>query len=317
MKHFFSGFFTLVLILFFGRETCLAEGLRLGLNWKAEPQFGGFYAADLESLYKKNSLVVKILEGGSGTPTLQMLLNDRLDYAVISADELLIYLDRRKDQKKPSDVIPLFAVFQKNPQVLITRAENNGDIPQSFFQQKEAIIVWQDGLPYAQFLRKKFGPIKAQVVPHSGGITALLRPGKILQQGFLISEPILAEQAKIPIRTQLVADLGFNPYTTVLVTTRKRQESQPQEVRGMKEAVAEGWKSYLRNPKPTNAILLKKNPALSEAAVEKMAALQKTLIQPDPKTPLGSMTQKRWMELTSQLKELGIIQHSLDLSSLF
>ncbi len=41
--------------------------IRLALNWKPDPQFGGFYAAP----YDKHGLDVEILPGGAGTPTVQ------------------------------------------------------------------------------------------------------------------------------------------------------------------------------------------------------------------------------------------------------
>jgi ABC-type nitrate/sulfonate/bicarbonate transport system substrate-binding protein len=39
--------------------------IRLALNWKPEPEFGGFYAAP----FSNNGLDVEILPGGAGTPT--------------------------------------------------------------------------------------------------------------------------------------------------------------------------------------------------------------------------------------------------------
>ena len=43
--------------------------IRLALNWKPDPQFGGFYAAP----YQAHALDVDILPGGAGTPTIQMV----------------------------------------------------------------------------------------------------------------------------------------------------------------------------------------------------------------------------------------------------
>ena len=43
--------------------------IRLALNWKPDPQFGGFYAAP----YQAHGLDVDILPGGAGTPTIQMV----------------------------------------------------------------------------------------------------------------------------------------------------------------------------------------------------------------------------------------------------
>jgi len=48
-------------------------GVKLALNWKPDPQFGGFYAAEKLGLFQKEGLTVEILPGGAGTPTVQMV----------------------------------------------------------------------------------------------------------------------------------------------------------------------------------------------------------------------------------------------------
>jgi NitT/TauT family transport system substrate-binding protein len=88
----------------------MASAAKLALNWKAEPQFGGFYQAQISGLFKKNNLDIQILEGGSGTPTIQMLAAGQVDYAVVSGDELVIAHDRGA-----KDLVAIFAVYQKSP----------------------------------------------------------------------------------------------------------------------------------------------------------------------------------------------------------
>ena len=101
---------------------CVACGVQAGpvklaLNWKAEPQFGGFYAAQVLGLYQSNGLTVEIIEGGSGTPTIQVVGAGKVDYALVSADEVVISHDRGA-----GNVVALFATFQTNPQAIMTHA---------------------------------------------------------------------------------------------------------------------------------------------------------------------------------------------------
>src|SRR5262249_4494612 len=79
---------------------------RLALNWKPDPQFGGFYAAP----YEKYGLDLEILPGGAGTPTIQMIGAGSAEFGIVAADELVIARSRG------NDVVALFAVFQNNPQ---------------------------------------------------------------------------------------------------------------------------------------------------------------------------------------------------------
>src|SRR6187455_1351226 len=60
--------------------------IRLALNWKPDPQFGGFYAAPWE----ERKLDVEILPGGAGTPTVQMIGAGSAEFGIVSADELVV-----------------------------------------------------------------------------------------------------------------------------------------------------------------------------------------------------------------------------------
>src|SRR5438105_15060570 len=86
--------------------------IRLALNWKPEPEFGGFYAAS----YQKHGLDVEILPGGAGTPTVQMVGAGSAEFGIVSADELVIA------RSQGNDVVALFAVFQTNPQGIMAHA---------------------------------------------------------------------------------------------------------------------------------------------------------------------------------------------------
>ena len=83
-----------------------AGKIRLALDWKPEPEFGGFYAANYES----HGLSVDILPGGSGTPTVQMLGAGSAEFGIVSADELVVA------RARGNDVVAHFAVFQTCPQ---------------------------------------------------------------------------------------------------------------------------------------------------------------------------------------------------------
>ena len=59
----------------------------LQLNWKPEPQFGGFYAAEVDGIYARHGLNVRITAGGAGAPTVDMIGAGTVPFAIVSADE--------------------------------------------------------------------------------------------------------------------------------------------------------------------------------------------------------------------------------------
>lgn len=276
--------------------------LTLALNWKPEPQFGGFYNASLLKEDESRGVKFQILEGGSGTPTVQMLANGRTDLAIVSAEEILISNDR--NPKNP--VVGLFAVYQTNPQMIMCRASRGFSSLKDVFAG-EGVLAWQSGLTYAQFLSAKYPKAKVKRVPYLGGIANYVSDEKFCQQGFATSEPIAAEKAGIPAKVFLIADEGFNPYTTVVAVREETLKKNPDLVKKAIAAIRAGWEKYLTDPKAANAHMGSLNKSMDAETFAKSAEAQVKLIRPS-KGELGAMTDERWSELIRQLRDLKVIK---------
>jgi len=291
-------------------ETQTGTVYKLALNWVPEPQFGGFYQALIDDEFKKQGLNIEIIPGGSGTPTVQMLTKGVVDFAIVSAEEILI----SNDKNLRNNVVGVFAAFQKNPQMIMShesrKFKNIGDILTS-----EGYLAWQKGLSYSLFLLKKYPNAKVKMVPYLGGLTQFQKDKLLSQQGFITSEPIAAGDLKIPVSTFLVADEGFNPYTTVLSVRKDFNKAHPETVRKLYQAVSNGWSSYLKNPEKANAYMAKLNPGMKPETFKKSAAAQASLIQGSD--GLGKMTESRWAELILQVKELGLVKNKLKAENQF
>ncbi|MFS4459942.1 ABC transporter substrate-binding protein [Bdellovibrio sp. HCB2-146] len=283
-------------------QTVFAKPVELILNWKAEPEFGGFYAAQIQNLYQKYGIDVKVVEGGSGTPTVQMLANGKADFAIVSADEIILSQDRNKKNK----VKALFAVYQTAPYIIMTHQERGFKTLKDVFQS-DGLLSVQSGLPYFPYLVKKFGKPKAQVVPYTGGVANFIKDSKFSQQGFATTEPIAAEKAGAKIKNFLIADEGFNPYLVVLATTEEVIKKNPELVEKMVRGSKDGWNFYLQNPKSINEHMAKLNKSLDLDTHNKAAEIQKPFIEVKG-VEVGSMSEERWTTLVNQLYDLGLIK---------
>ncbi len=288
-----------------------AAPIQLALNWKAEPQFGGFYAAQVNGLYKRNGLDVTIIEGGSGTPTIQILGAGKVDYAVVSADEVVISHDRGA-----KNVVALFATFQTNPQGIMTHAARGFGSIEDVLKSK-GVLLWQAGLPYARYLTYKYAPLEVTTAPYLGGIGNFQHDRMLSQQCFVTSEPLTAARAGLSVKTFLVAESGYNPYTTVLVTTRKHLMARPEEVNRIVAAVRAGWQAYLSDPTQTNAMMGSLNKAMDAQTFTDSARAQTKLIRPSGDAKLGAMSLARWQTLIDQLKALKSIKGRVNATDLF
>jgi len=272
---------------------------RLALNWKPDPQFGGFYAAP----YQSHGLDVELLPGGAGTPTVQMVGAGSAEFGIVSADELVVA------RAMGNDVVGLFAVFQNCPQGIMVHASRHlasiGDV------FKEGTVALQRGLPYSRTLEGKFGFSKVKIVPSPGGdISAFLSDKKFAQQCFIMSEPLTAKHRGADVQVFPVADIGYNPYTTVLAISGENLRKNPETAKQMTAAVRQGWRAYLDDPRPTNARMHTLNPSMTDAMFAEVAQAQKPFIETEESRAqgLGAMTQARWETLIAQLKDLGDIQ---------
>lgn len=289
-----------------GDSATTLRAVKLQLNWKPEPQFGGFYAADQVGAYRRHGLALEIVPGGIGTPTVQMVGAGKVDFAIVSADELVIA------RSIGNDVVAIFAVYQTCPQGIMTHAARGfaqiGDIFQA-----AGTLALQSGLPYAQFLEQRYGFGKLHIVPSPGGeITSFLADPTFAQQCFVTSEPIAARRAGADPRTFLVADAGYNPYTTIVVTRGPYLRENKEVARALARAVQEGWRAYLDDPAATNARMQQLNPAMDAQTFSQSAAAQRPLIETEQthRAGLGSMTAERWETLCRQLVELKVIEHA-------
>ena len=279
--------------------------IRLQLNWVPEPQFGGFYAAQQGGAFKKHGLDVEVVPGGVGTPTVQMVGAGSVEFGVVSADEVLLARSRG------NDVVALFAVYQTCPQGIMAHASRGfkeiGDVFRG-----PGTLAMQRGLPYADYLLKKYGtPGGLRIVPSPGGsIAAFLADKNFSQQCFVTSEPVLARQQGADPQTFLVADAGYNPYTTVLATSGSYLRQNRDAVAKVVAAVREGWTGYLADPGPTHALMQSLNKTMDARTFADSAAAQKPLIETDEtrKSGLGVMTRERWQALAQQLSDLKVIE---------
>ena len=164
-------------------------------------------------------------------------------------------------------------------------------------------------LPYGKFLQKKYGFEKVKRVPYSGGVANFLADPKFSQQCFVFSEPIAAKNAGGDPQTFLVADAGYNPYTGVIITRGETARNNADLVKRVAKSLQEGWRGYLDDPKPANAVMGKLNRTMDAATFAAAAEAQKALIETDEtkKSGLGTMTRERWDTLAKQLVDLKVV----------
>jgi NitT/TauT family transport system substrate-binding protein len=286
-----------------------AADLKIALNWKPEAEFGGYYAAQVNEIFKKHKLNVELIAGGAGTPSVQMVGAGKFDFGIASADEIAIA------QSRGVKIIGLFATYQTNTQAIMTHEERGFQSLNDVFNSKGQLAL-QKGLPYALFLERKFKSARAQIVPFLGGINLFLVDKNYSQQCFLTSEPLSAEKKSQKVKSFLIADAGYNPYTTVLITRQEYLDKNPALVSELVSAIREGHEAYLKDAVKTNQLMNRLNPSVDLETLNASAALQVKFIEV-PGVSIGSMSLERWTTLVDQLVDLGLMKKKVAATQLF
>ena len=119
------------------------------------------------------------------------------------------------------------------------------------------------------FLKAKFGYSDSQIRPYTFNLAPFLADKNAIQQGYLGSEPFsIKQEGHVDPVVLLVADAGFKGYASMIATSDKKIEQQPDLVQRFVDASIEGWYSYLYgDPTPGNALIKKANPEMTDALI--------------------------------------------------
>jgi len=274
----------------------------LQLNWFPEAEHGGFFAADVHKLYLNSNLDVEIRPGGPGTQVVTQVATGRVLFGVTNADRVLV------GQAAGAKTVAVMAAMQVSPRCVMVH-ENSGISSLKELGQVGTLAV-SSTATWSLFLQKTVDLDGVQLVPYAGNVSQFLLNDDFAQQGYSISEPFVARLQNAQPRVLMVSDLGFNPYTSVLITTPEVIRTQPDLVAAMVKASVAGWRQYLDNPSLANEAISARNEDMGLPILAFGAKQLKSLCSTTetPREELGRMTQARWKTLLDQLVDVKVIE---------
>jgi NitT/TauT family transport system substrate-binding protein len=277
----------------------------LTLDWKPEPEFGGFYAGQIIGSFARHGLAADIQPAGEGADTWQLVATGKTDFATTAADQVLIA------RRSGADVIAFFTVYQTFPQGIMVHKSRGFTGIRDVFAHPGVLLAEDNS--WLHYLEAKFGTPVVKIAGYDGGIADFLARPDYSQQCFVTSEPILATHQGSDPQTFLIADEGFNPYTTVVICKGDLWRNDPDRVKAMAAACREGWRAYLDDPAAANAAMHALNSDMDAQTFTEAAAAQKPLIETDQtkSAGLGTMAAQRWDDLAKQLTDLGVIDSTV------
>src|SRR5260370_6545949 len=236
------------------------DKVSFGTNWVAEAEHGGFFQAVADGTYKKYGLDVTIVPGGPNDNNRMLLIAGKLDFFM--AANTLMSLDAVANNVP---VVTVAAIFQKDPQVFLTHPESNvtklEDLkPLTLFVSKEGIAS------YFQWLKSEYGFSEEKVRPYTFNPQPFIANKRSAMQGYVTSEPFAVEKsAGFKPGIILLADYGFNTYSTLIETRRELTDKKPDLVQRFVDPSIIGWYSYLYGDNTAaNTLIRKLNPEMTD-----------------------------------------------------
>jgi NitT/TauT family transport system substrate-binding protein len=268
------------------------------LNWYPEAEHGGVYQAFADGTYGEQGLDVEIRPGGRASTVSAELTLGRAQFAFSNADDVVIY------RRQGMDIVAVLAAMQNNPRCILVREESGA---KSFDDLAGMTLQRQAGRPFLEFIRSCGILDKVKEVPYYGSVSSLVVDPNIAIQAYSFAEPLLAEQQGVTVRRLMVSDLGWNPYSSVLITSGDLIQSDPELVGQFVEATRRGWQNYLSDPAKGNQAILGANEhGMTAEALQFGSVEMRSLAMPEGMNldSVGMMTIERWKMLVDQMDAL-------------
>lgn len=288
------------------------DKVSFGTNWVAEAEHGGFFQALADGTYRRYGLDVTIVPGGPNVNNRILLIAGKLDF-FMTANTLQSF--DAVANKVP--VVAVAAMFQKDPQVFLTHPQAKvaklEDLkPLTLFVSKEGIGS------YFQWLKSDYGFSEDKVKPYTFNAQPFLADPKSAMQGYVSSEPYAVEKrAGFKPMVLLLADYGFDAYSTLIETRLNLIDSKPDLVQRFVDASIVGWYNYLYGDnKPGNDMIKKLNPDMTDEllAYSVKAMRDHGIVDSGDavKDGIGAMSDARMASFFDKMVRAGVVRRDID-----
>ena len=205
------------------------------------------------------------------------------------------------------------ASMQTDPQGMMTHE----DVKSLADLKTRTILVSTSGrTTWWPWLRGKYKLDESQSRVYTFNLQPFFADPNAAQQAYASSELFSADKAGVKARFFLFADDGYPPYGTTIVTMEKTVREKPDLIARFVRASMEGWKSYLADPAPANALIKRDNPNMKDDqlayGLDKLKQFRMITGGDAATRGIGVMTDARWRKTRDFMVEVGLLKADLD-----
>jgi len=218
-------------------------------------------------------------------------------------------------------VIEVAAIFQKDPQVIMSHPEMGIE---SFadLAKVPTIFIGDDLFVTGyQWMKAEYGFTDEQRKPYPYSLAGFLADKDSANQGYATSEPFAVEQeAGFTPDVFLLADAGYSTYSTMIEGMADYVAANPDITKRFVEASIVGWYTYLYGDNSAaNDLIKSENPDMTDEQIAYTIAKMKEygLVESDIalEKGIGCMDEARIKDFYDKMVGAGVVKAGLDLSS--
>jgi NitT/TauT family transport system substrate-binding protein len=292
------------------------QGVTLQLSWKPQAEFGGLFQAKTKGFYSACGVDMTLRDGAAGIDTAQLLTAGAVDAAIVTQNDNVMRMNMAGFPARA-----VMANIQKFATILMYHDEAGIKTPEDM-KGKPILMSQGNRATIWPFLKKKFSLKDQDLRSYNGQIALWMSNTDAIQQGVVTQEPFRVQQqtGKMPPYF-LVADMGYNPYTGIIVVSQKMIDEKPAVVQCIVDASRKGLADFMKDPSAAMAVMQKLNP---DSTQEVMAFTYKTLKEKGmveneetARLGIGAMTDARWKAHYEMLVADGLMPPDFDYKQAF
>lgn len=284
-----------------------ADKVTFGTNWLAQAGHGGYYQAVADGTYAEYGLEVDIQMGGPQVNNRPMLPAGRLDF--LMGGNMLQAFD---NVRNGIPTVVVAAMFQKDPQAILAHKGQYKDFAD--LANAPTIYIGKDAqFSFWQWMTSNHGFKDESLRPYTYNIGPFLADKTVVQQAYATAEPIYAANEGFETDIYLLADQGWDTYSTTIETRRELVEENPDLVKRFVEASIIGWYNFMYGDNAAAFdMIIKDNPDMTVEALAKEVELMKELGIVDSGMSLekgiGAMDPERNARFLKAMEDAGVVE---------
>jgi NitT/TauT family transport system substrate-binding protein len=302
-----------------GSPALALDEVTFGTNWLAQAEHGGFYQAVADGTYEKHGLKVTIRQGGPQAANRSLLIAGQIDFYM--GGNMLESFDAVK-QGVPT--VTVAAIFQKDPQILMAHPDQGIESFEDLATLPTIFLAKDLFITGFQWMKQAYPGFRdEQYKPYAFNPAPFIADPQSAQQGYLTSEPFEVErQAGWAPKIFLLADYGFDTYSTTIEAQQSLVEENSDLVQRFVDASAIGWYNYLHGDNAAaNALIKADNPEMTDEQIAFSIAKMNEYGIVESGTAMdqgiGCMTPEQHRSFFDKMVSAGIVEAEVDVTKAY